>query len=674
MASKPLISCPIFAPPFPSHHHRPGTAVGFSRWNNANAEKFNRQERTQKEIEDEIRFHKRHNAALNIISNYSPAPPSPVTGTFKSIGTPSAPSKPSIPGKKSKYSKPPKDSGPSHPAFRPVVRLRKIPDVGGSSKIYRRTDADEPKIEPQESSTNISVNENGVTYEFPEAPFVYQYSYTETPKMKPLKLREPLVMPFESKTMTRPWTGRKPLPPSKKKLPEFDSFKLPPPHKKGVKPVQAPGPFLAGSGPKYAKSREDIMGEPLTKEEIEEHINSCKNSKRQLNMGRDGLTHNMLENIHALWKRKRVCKIKCKGVCTVDMQNVREKLEEKTGGKIIYSQGGVIYLFRGRNYNYKTRPRFPLMLWRPITPVYPKLVQKVPEGLTLEEASEMRKKGRNLLPICKIAKNGVYTNLVKNVRDAFDSCELVRINCQGTNPSDSRKIGAKLKDLVPCVLISFEHEHILMWRGREWKPYTPDIEEKPKRTETIANNASLATPLEEKASPSVHPEEGSENKRISETSLSREEQLECSSPVPLDEQQQQAEPENLNNSNKPVWTEGLTLLLSRAIESGSAVVLDDSCLDADNVYKSAISLAKSAPPGPVFRHERKKAAPDQQVNKQETGFLEAQGIIEPPMSGLGEESTALVQIVNERKVSRKGARQDHVNVGLRIDELAKLLS
>lgn len=43
--------------------------------------------------------------------------------------------------------------------------------------------------------------------------------------------------------------------------------------------------------------------------------------------GRDGLTHNMLDNIHDLWKRKRVCKIKCKGVCTVDMDNVRRQLE-----------------------------------------------------------------------------------------------------------------------------------------------------------------------------------------------------------------------------------------------------------------------------------------------------------------------------------------------------------
>lgn len=287
MVAKTLISFPIFAPPLPSnhHHHRLDTAVGFSRWNNANAEKFNRQERTQKEIEDEIRFQKRHNAAFNIISNYNPAPPSPVSETFKSIGTPSAPSKPSIPGKKSKYSKPPKNPEPSHPAFQPVVRLRKIPKKGDKLDIYSDNDGDTVEDESQECSTNINVNENGVTYEFPEAPFVYQYSYTETPKVKPLKLREPLVMPFEPQTMARPWTGRKPLPPSKKKLPEFDSFKLPPPHKKGVKPVQAPGPFLAGSGPKYVKSREEILGEPLTKEEIEELISSCNKTKRQLNIG-----------------------------------------------------------------------------------------------------------------------------------------------------------------------------------------------------------------------------------------------------------------------------------------------------------------------------------------------------------------------------------------------------
>lgn len=78
--------------------------------------------------------------------------------------------------------------------------------------------------------------------------------------------------------------------------------------------------------------------------------------------------------------------------------------QERTGGKIIYRRGGVLYLFRGRNYNNRFRPHFPLMLWKPATPVYPRLIQRAPEGLTLEEASEMRKKGRTLMPICKLGR------------------------------------------------------------------------------------------------------------------------------------------------------------------------------------------------------------------------------------------------------------------------------
>jgi RNA-binding protein YhbY len=185
----------------------------------------------------------------------------------------------------------------------------------------------------------------------------------------------------------------------------------------------------------------------------------------------------MLENIHSHWKRKRVCKIKCKGVCTVDMDNVCQQLEEKVGGKVIHHQGGVIFLFRGRNYNYRTRPIYPLMLWKPAAPVYPRLVKKIPDGLTPDEAEDMRKRGRQLPPICKLGKNGVYLNLVKQVREAFEACDLVRVDCSGLNKSDCRKIGAKLKDLVPCTLLSFEFEHILMWRGNDWKSSLPPLEE-----------------------------------------------------------------------------------------------------------------------------------------------------------------------------------------------------
>ncbi|XP_022729148.1 CRS2-associated factor 1, chloroplastic [Durio zibethinus] len=459
MALKLHISFPIFAPqipnPFPNPNepaHRPPTEIRLSRWNNANAEKFNQRQRTQQEIEDDIRRYRRWDSATKIATSFEPSSAKPPPPTYKSFGSPSSPSRPSIPGKKSKYSKP-----LNHSAFRKFSKTANPP----------------PPTPFDKKPANVSVGDDGVSFVIDGAPFEFKYSYTETPKVQPIKLREPPYSPFGPTTMPRPWTGRAPLPPSKKKMKEFDSFVLPRPNKKGVKPIQKPGPYLPGTGPRYVHSREEILGEPLNAEEIKELVNSCLKSQRQLNMGRDGLTHNMLDNIHAHWKRRRVCKIKCKGVCTVDMDNVCEQLEERTGGKVIFRRGGVLFLFRGRNYNYKTRPRFPLMLWKPVTPVYPRLVPRVPEGLTLEEVTEMRKKGRILTPIRKLAKNGVYADLVKNVREAFEECELVRINCQGIKGSDYKKIGAKLKELVPCMLISFEEEHILMWRGRNWKSSFP---------------------------------------------------------------------------------------------------------------------------------------------------------------------------------------------------------
>lgn len=530
--------------------------------------------------------------------------------------------------------------------------------------------------------------------------------------------------------------------------------------------MQSPGPFLPGSGPKYVKSREHILGEPLTKEEIDDLVKGCMKSSRQLNMGRDGLTHNMLDNIHALWKRKRVCKIKCKGVCTVDMRNVHQQLEEKTGGKIIYSSGGVIYLFRGRNYNYKTRPLFPLMLWKPVTPVYPRLIQRAPEGLTLEEASEMRKKGRTLTPICKLGKNGVYCDLVKNVREAFEACELVRINCQGMNGSDYRKIGAKLKDLVPCVLISFEREHILMWRGRDWKSSFPKLvdDSDAKNSETdgaipiashlegqvvtalsipksgeLTSLATLGTSTSPMCSEDVLIEEhdgantqaedqfpevndmsslvsdsvtntshiygseipttltepsieshgskttshsaGSDNDESTaydisiESVSSSENQLNHLSvdPVTCSKLQETSETvpnlSDLTSLSSP-WTEGVLVLWKEALESGTAIVVDDSSLDSDIVYRKAVALAKSAPPGPVFRHRRRKVVV-QNFEKQKTEDSEVKEVV-----------IVAQRRGSERKSSTnyrvKDVKEDFLGVvpkgGLRVDELAKLLA
>jgi hypothetical protein len=103
--------------------------------------------------------------------------------------------------------------------------------------------------------------------------------------VKPLAIREPAFLPFEPPTMPRPWTGKAPLKKSKKNIPLFDSFNPPPAGKKGVKKVEMPGPFPLGKFPEEGMSREEILGEPLKKWEVQMLVKPMMSDNRQVNLG-----------------------------------------------------------------------------------------------------------------------------------------------------------------------------------------------------------------------------------------------------------------------------------------------------------------------------------------------------------------------------------------------------
>ncbi|WVZ94855.1 hypothetical protein U9M48_040692 [Paspalum notatum var. saurae] len=289
-----------------------------------------------------------------------------------------------------------------------------------------------------------------------DLPFDFRFSYTESaPASKAIGLREPKYSPFGPGRLDRPWTGLC--------APALDAT---------LRDVDAEDPLPdAERGLEEARRRERdrVLGEPLTPAERGFLVDKCQKNrtKRQINLGRDGLTHNMLNDIHNNWKSCEAVRVKCLGVPTVDMENVCRQIEDKTGGLIIHRHGGQLILYRGRHYSPKKRPVIPLMLWKPAEPVYPRLIKTTIEGLTVEETKQMRKKGLHVPVLTKLAKNGYYASLVPMVRDAFLTDELVRIDCKGLPKSDYRKIGVKLRDLVPCILVSFDKEQIIVWRGKE---------------------------------------------------------------------------------------------------------------------------------------------------------------------------------------------------------------
>ncbi|KAL5704599.1 hypothetical protein ACHQM5_023003 [Ranunculus cassubicifolius] len=303
-----------------------------------------------------------------------------------------------------------------------------------------------------------SLDRTGLKPIHSDLPFDFQYSYTETsPSVRPIGLREPKYSPFGPGRVDRVWTGvcAPAVDPTVKSVDGKEDPKL---------------------EEKRKKWREGVLGEPLTNAERKILVDKCQRNKtkRQVNLGRDGLTHNMLNDIHNNWKFTEAIRIKCLGVPTVDMKNVCTQLEDKTGGKIIHRQGGLVILYRGRHYIPKKRPVIPLMLWRPHEPIYPRLIKTTIDGLSIEETKQMRKNGLAVPPLTKLAKNGYYGSLVPMVRDAFMVEEMVRIDAKGLERSDYKKIGCKLRDLVPCVLVTFEKEQIVVWRGKNYVPPQPE--------------------------------------------------------------------------------------------------------------------------------------------------------------------------------------------------------
>ncbi|KAM4102944.1 hypothetical protein ACJW30_06G041000 [Castanea mollissima] len=274
-----------------------------------------------------------------------------------------------------------------------------------------------------------------------DLPFDFKYSYSETnPSLEPIGFREPpRFSPFGPGRLDRKWTG-----------------------------TCAPAQQQEVDPERVAEERNRVLGDPLTEEEVAELVEKYRHSdcSRQINLGVGGVTHNMLDDIHNHWKRAEAVRIKCLGVPTLDMDNVCFHLEEKSGGKVIYRHINILLLYRGRNYDPKNRPIVPLMLWKPYAPIYPKLVKNVADGLTFEETKEMRNRGLNSPSLMKLTRNGVYANVVERVREAFETDEVVRLDCTHVGTSDCKKIGVKLRDLVPCVPILFKDEQIILWRGK----------------------------------------------------------------------------------------------------------------------------------------------------------------------------------------------------------------
>lgn len=82
---------------------------------------------------------------------------------------------------------------PRNPAFKAAHR---------NSRYYKPV-RDGEEIVSADGDRSVVIGESGVSYLLPGAPFEFQFSYSETPKVKPVAIREPAYLPFAPPTMPR---------------------------------------------------------------------------------------------------------------------------------------------------------------------------------------------------------------------------------------------------------------------------------------------------------------------------------------------------------------------------------------------------------------------------------------------------------------------------------------
>jgi hypothetical protein len=148
---------------------------------------------------------------------------------------------------------------------------------------------------------SVVVGPSGVTFRLPGAPFDFQFSYSETPRAAPLAIREPPFLPFAPPTMPRPWTGKAPLLTKEEKARRRGVRLHTPLGQEPPRTVSAHGIMMEVRGrrqrdfarvsPGDGRSREEVLGEPLTSDEVRDLIKPHMSHNRQLNIGNLRVLH-----------------------------------------------------------------------------------------------------------------------------------------------------------------------------------------------------------------------------------------------------------------------------------------------------------------------------------------------------------------------------------------------
>ena len=87
--------------------------------------------------------------------------------------------------------------------------------------------------------------------------------------------------------------------------------------------------------------------------------------------------------------------------------------------------------------------------------------------MTSKDRAYLRSLANNIEPILQVGKSGISSNLIKQVDDALEARELIKLTVLETSPEDGLDIGNNLANKTNSTLVQVMGRKITLYRKRK---------------------------------------------------------------------------------------------------------------------------------------------------------------------------------------------------------------
>ena len=87
--------------------------------------------------------------------------------------------------------------------------------------------------------------------------------------------------------------------------------------------------------------------------------------------------------------------------------------------------------------------------------------------MTSKDRAHLRSLANTIEPIFQVGKSGLSDNLIKQVNDALEARELIKITVLETSPNDALELGNELADKTNSTLVQVVGRKITLYRKKK---------------------------------------------------------------------------------------------------------------------------------------------------------------------------------------------------------------